>query len=378
MIRIFAVCNGTLLKSLGTGVSPTYTRIHFLLKGLADHPDVKIDAVPCDLPAGRGISRRLANNMRKTLAALRSAYRIRRDRPWVYFAYPHSMTTVQNRILFSFCSLIGARTILDLHDTLEQTGAVGDGNEQLDRRFEAGCLRKASLVVALNRPMWERVSRTCGLNGSTPVVIAPNAFEDAFMHLYREPYRAAEGRFNVCYIGALTKNRGIDLLVEASTVVHAENPDLRLHLYGPYGPGIPAGLRDRIENAEWIVRRELPREEIPAALKTMDVLVMPYNPQEPYLNFSSPTKLYEYIGTGIPILCTKCESLVGVGSNGGILYVDYTTDAFRDAIAMLRNRPYLREEMSRRLCAIRSDHTWSARAKSIRAGILNRPEREKQ
>ncbi|MDN7023950.1 glycosyltransferase family 4 protein [Methanoculleus sp. FWC-SCC1] len=378
MIRIFAACNGTLLGSLGTGVSPTYTRIHFLLRGLTEYADVEIDAVSCDLPPGRSISRRLANNLRKTLTAIRSAHRIRRDRPWVYFAYPHSMTTVQNRLLFSFCSRTGVRTILDLHDTLEQTGAVGDGNERLSRRREADCLRKASLVVALNRPMWERVSSTYGLNGSRPVVIAPNAFEDAFLHLYPEPYRAARGRFNVCYIGALTRNRGIDLLVDACTAVHAENHDLRLHLYGPYGPGIPAELRDRIEDAEWIVRRELPRTELPAALKGMDVLVMPYNPAEPYLNLASPTKLYEYIGTGIPILCTKCDSLLDAGSNGGILYVDYTADALRDAIVTLHNCPSLREEMSRRLCAIRSDHTWSMRAESVRAGILSSLEREGQ
>lgn len=371
MIRIFAVCNGTLLERLGTQVSPTYTRIHFLLKELAEYPDVEIDAVPCDLPAGSSISRRLANNLQKTIAALRSAHRILRDRPWVYVAYPHSMTTVQNRLLFSFCSFIGVRTILDLHDTLEQTGAVGDGKERLNRQFEAHCLSRASVIIALNRPMWERVARAHSLNvnGSPSVVIAPNAFEDAFMHLYPDPYRAVSGRCNVCYIGALTRNRGIDLLVDACTAVHAENPDLRLHLYGPYGPGILAELRNRIESTEWIVRRELPRAELPAALQSMDVLVMPYNPAEPYLNLASPTKLYEYIGTGIPILCTKCESLLDIGSGGGILYVGYSTEAFSAAIEDLLQHPERREAMSQKLIAVRENFTWKEQAARVRHAI---------
>ncbi len=369
MIRIFAVCNGTLLKKLGTGVSPTYTRIHFLLKELAEYTDVEIDAVACDLPPGGGIQRRLANNIRKTLAALRSAYRIRRDRSWVYFAYPHSMTTVQNRLLFSFCSFIGVETILDLHDTLEQTAAVGDGEERLSRRFEAHCLSNAPVIIALNRQMWDRVSKTYGLDESS-VVIAPNAFEDTFVHLYPEPYRAVNGRFNVCYIGALTKNRGIDLLVEACTALHAANPGVVLHLYGPYGPGIAGELRDRIEHSDCIVRRELPREDIPAALKSMDVLVMPYNPEEPYLNLSSPTKLYEYIGTTIPILCTKCESLIDIGCNGGIVYIDYSTEAFFAALEDLLKSPGKREEMSQKLFAVRENFTWREQAARVRRGIL--------
>lgn len=369
MIRIFAVCNGTLLEKLGTGVSPTYTRIHFLLKELAEYTDVTIDAVSYDISPGGGIPRRVADNVRKTLAALRSAYRIRRDRPWVYFAYPHSMTTVQNRLLFSFCSFIGARAILDLHDTLEQTGAVGDGKEQLSRRFEAHSLKSASMIVALNQPMWDHVSRIYGLNG-TPVVIAPNAFEDIFMHLYPEPYRAVNGRCNVCYIGALTRNRGIDLLVEACTALHAANPDIMLHLYGPYGPGLGQELRDRIEHSDCIVRRELPRESIPATLKSMDLLVMPYNPEEPYLNLSSPTKLYEYIGTTIPILCTKCESLMEIGSNGGIVYVDYSTEAFVAAIEDLLKNPGKREDLSQRLFAVRENHTWREQAARVRRGLL--------
>lgn len=184
------------------------------------------------------------------------------------------MTTVQNRPLFSICSFIGVETILDLHDTLEQTGAVGDGEEQLSRGFEAHCLKKTSMIIVLNRQMRDRVSKTYDLNGPSSVAIAPNAFEDTSMHLYPEPYRAVNGRFNICYIGALTTNRGVDLLVEACTALHAANPEVVLRLYGSYKPGIAGELRDRIEHSDCIVRRELPREGIPAALKNMDVLVI--------------------------------------------------------------------------------------------------------
>ena len=47
------------------------------------------------------------------------------------------------------------------------------------------------------------------------------------------------------------------------------------------------------------------------------------------MNFSSPTKLFEYIGTAKPILCTKCESLLEIGKDGGIIYVNYDATRFR-------------------------------------------------
>ena len=78
-------------------------------------------------------------------------------------------------------------------------------------RTEKYCFIRATLLVALNPIMWERIKQTYRLDEKS-VVFVPNWVEEEFFAQHPAPYSPVEGRFNICYIGALTRNRGIDLL----------------------------------------------------------------------------------------------------------------------------------------------------------------------
>jgi len=369
LIRIFAVLNGTVLNDDGNW-SPTYTRIRFLLSELGRYEGVRIDSISSRYLPGQDLPGRLYNNAVKTVVAFRSAYRLMRGRPLAFFAYPHSLTTFQNRLLFRLCVACRIPIVVDIHDTREQATAVGNGHFAVRREMEGYCLIQAALLIALNPLMWEQIRQTHPLDGKA-VVFAPNGVEEGFFTQHSAPYSPVEGRFNVCYIGALTKNRGIDLLVRSCGILRERYPWIRLHLIGPYGPGIPDDLKGEIEASSFIERAELPRSAIPAALGPMDLLVLPYNPQEPYLNLASPTKLFEYIGAAKPILCTKCESVTDIDDGGGFMYVDYSVPAMAEAIEYLIAHPEAREEMARALCHIRESHTWAERAGRVYRGIVS-------
>lgn len=373
MIRVFAVLNGTILHD-DRNWSPTYTRIRFLLSELGRYNDVRVDSIPYRLLPGQDATCRIYNNIVKTAIALRSAYCLLHDRPLAFFAYPHSLTTFQNRLLFLLCATCRIPTIVDIHDTREQAAAVGTGRFGVRQAMEKYCFTRATLRIALNPAMWKRIQRTYHLD-EVPAVLVPNGVEEEFFTQHTAPYLPAEGRFNICYIGALTKNRGIDLLVRSCCLLRERYPWIRLHLIGPYGPGIPEDLKEEIEASDFIVRAELPRSAISAALAPMDLLVLPYNPQEPYLNFSSPTKLFEYIGAAKPILCTKCDSLMEIDDGGGIMYVDYSVPAMAKAVEHLIAHPEAREGMARALYRIRENHTWTERASRIYHGIGSYAER---
>ncbi|HOI12512.1 MAG TPA: glycosyltransferase [Methanoculleus sp.] len=278
------------------------------------------------------------------------------------------MTTFQNRLLFLLCTICNIPTLVDIHDTREQAAAVGDGHFSVPPGMEKYCFSRATLLVSVNPSMWEHIQQMYHL-AEKPVIFVPHGFEEEFFTHHPAPYSPAEGRFNICYIGALTKNRGIDLLVDSCSILWGSYPWIRLYLFGPYGPGIPDDLEKTIETSDFIVRKELSRDAIPVALTVMDLLVLPYDPGEQYLNLTSPTKIFEYIGAAKPILCTKCESLKGIDDKGGFMYVEYSPPEMAKAIEHLIVHPEVRTEMGRMLYSIREDHTWAERASRIYYGI---------
>lgn len=364
-MKIFAAVNGHVLEDLGANTSPTYTRIHFLLKELNKFSDVEVLSVGFALSSRRGPMGMLYNNLIKSIAAWRSALIIIHNRPVVYFAYPHSFTTLQNQALFRFCRFLDLNIILDIHDTVEQSEAVGARRFLLNEYQEEYYIKNSTIILALNQSMWSHLKEKYNIVQDLKVVFVPNAYEDSFCKLYPHTYKRVENRFNICYIGGLTKNRGMEALLKACEGLHKKFPYLRLQIFGAYGEGFDLQLKNTIESSDFIQRRVVPRKDLLRYLDDVDLFVMPYDPRETYLNFSSPTKLFEYIGTGKPILCTKCQSALEIGKDGGIIYAECDSVDMEKKAEMLIAIPEIMEKLSRELTQIRPQHTWSERAKTV-------------
>jgi glycosyltransferase involved in cell wall biosynthesis len=369
MIRLFAAVNGEVIDDLEDNTTPTYTRIHYLINGLKMFKDVEVTSISYHLLANSGVVGILYNNVLKTMVALRSALLLISSRPIVYFAYPSSLTTIQNRALFRICRMIGLEIILDIHDTVEQAGAVGGIRSTLNTDMECSYFKIASLILALNRQMWGYLAEKYQISGHKQVVFVPNAFEEDFCRLFPDSYKCVANRFNICYLGGLTKNRGIEILFNACQELHKKYPYMKLFLFGSFGESISLELKDAIERSDFILRKQIPRKDLPDDLHDVDLFVMPYDPRESYMNFSSPTKLFEYIGTAKPILCTKCESLLEIGKDGGIIFIDYDALDLGKKTEMLILNPETRETLSKELIKIRSHHTWKERAKVVHEAL---------
>jgi hypothetical protein len=365
LVKIFAAVNGRIFEGLGNGTTPTATRIHYLLKGLMKNKSIHITTISYFQTSKRDCFSIIYNNIIKTYVALRAIAILVRDNPIVYFEYPDSFTIIQNKYLFKLSKALRLKIVLDVHDTREQVDALGAKRTAINKSFEEFCLKNADLILALNEPMWDHLAETYQIPPGKKVELIPNAYEDEIRQLYPHVYRGVEGRFNICYMGGITLNSGIYLLFKACENVHMIYPQIMLYLFGPYGDSFPEDLKKEIERSRFVVRKVIPRREIPRAVMNMDLMVMPYNPGDPYMNLSSPTKLFEYIGIAKPILCTKCESLLSLGEGGSIIYADYIEGDFEAKVKMLIERPELREELSRKLMEIRPKHTWSERARVL-------------
>lgn len=371
MTKLFAVINGKVIEDLEENTTPTYTRIHYLLNELKNFEDMEVISISFHLLPKKGLVSILCNNVLKAAVALRSALTLVLFRPLVYFAYPHSLTTVQNRAIFWLCRMIDLKIILDIHDTVEQANAVGTGRSKLNEAYEGYCFRESTLLLpSMDGPLWRRLQEDYEIPDNKRIVYVPNAFEEEFIDYYPKPYKSQGDRFNVCYIGGITKNRGVELLVQACSELQKRYPQLRLLLFGTYGEAMPGETKNIISKSDFIIMREIPRKDIPRSFGDIDLFVMPYNPHEIYMSSITPTKFFEYIGTGKPILCTKCESIEGIGSDGSIMYVDYELEDFKSKIETLIKSPELREEMSKKLLNLRKKHTWKERASRIYKELL--------
>jgi len=369
-IRLLVIINGVLLEAWGNDSFPTHSRIYQLLNELKKFEDIDILSIRFPQRPRDSIANCIYNNIIKSYIAIKYLYIILLSSPIVYFEYPFSMTVMQNRMVYWFCVLMGTKIVLDVHDTLAQSEAIGNGKSSITYGIERYCLKNATLIsFSLNFAMWSQLAEMYQVSKEKKVVFVPNAFENSFMKMHEKPVRSVPGRFSVCYIGGISKNRGVDLLVSACYNLHGKYPYLKLYIFGEYGEGFSRQIMDIIEESDFITRLIVKRKDLPAMVKDMDIFFMPYNPNIEYTNLCSPTKFFEYMATGKPIISTRCRSILDI-ARGGVIYADYSVKDFEDKIERLITDEELREKLSAEQVEQRLHHTWRERAEKIHDALL--------
>lgn len=97
-----------------------------------------------------------------------------------------------------------------------------------------------------------------------------------------------------------------------------------------------------------------------------DLCSLMVEPSE-YRDFASPVKLYEYLGHGKPVLASA-RTLAGETIAGGDLgwEVPYEREALVGILTRLRDQPQEVRAATDRVLAARPEHTWEARARTVR------------
>ena len=81
------------------------------------------------------------------------------------------------------------------------------------------------------------------------------------------------------------------------------------------------------------------REKIPDLLNNHDIGIVPYL-QTDYMNLALPTKAFEYIATGLPIVSTKLKDLYETFDDSCITYtIDSNPEHIAQAISFICSNP---------------------------------------
>lgn len=162
-----------------------------------------------------------------------------------------------------------------------------------------------------------------------------------------------KNHFLITYFGTLSFVRNPQFILKAFAEVRSKLPNCKLILIGKTAfPWEEKELKLLCRNLgiqkDVIFTRHLDRNKLQDYLRYCDISISAI-PPESYYKISSPTKLYESLGNGVPVVGNKGifeQEKVILESGGGVL-VDYKTTSFCNAIVRLLNDSKLRKEMAK-------------------------------
>ena len=257
----------------------------------------------------------------------------------IVVAYPPTRTTLD-----LIAALEPRLTLYDCCDDYE--GFTGVPNDIGDTEREL--LRTADLVSCTSTALLEKVRPT-----------RPDALLSG-PGVEFEPFNALSGdrpvgeNRTVCYFGHIG-GRATEFPVLRA--IAAAGFTLRL-LGDPLGT--EAGL---LEAPGVDYRGEVPHSKLPEALRGVDAFVIPYWVGE-FTKSVSPSKTYECLATGRPVIATPLPALVDLGEH---IYLASTPEAF---VETLRRLPETEtEEKARGRIEAARGASWGARFEALEAAL---------
>jgi len=167
-------------------------------------------------------------------------------------------------------------------------------------------VKEAELVSCVSQPLMDKISR----NKLKKTVVVENGIELDFFR----PMKKEESRKKlklkkkdkiICYVGHISKEKGVDVLIEAIKKINNSGKKVKLLLSGKVERNIDI-------RHPWVIYKKLPkREEVVLAINSADVCVLPNTVNE-FTKYCFPYKLFEYMACNKPVVATEIGSVARI------------------------------------------------------------------
>lgn len=264
--------------------------------------------------------------------------------------------------------LRGARVVFDMHENLP--GAI------LDKPWIHSRVRQPASTGAR---LAERA-----LIGTMPVIFAEDSYRKYYPWVQQSAtvlnmpdverladYRTARrDKFTVAYIGNVGATRGSLTLLDALGVLHARGIDLAYECVGPATPQHRKLLQERIaalQLSDANLTGRLPSDQGLRRIADCHVGVALLK-KRPNSYESYPTKMFEYMALGLPVLVSDFPLYRAVvESEGcGICVDPDDPQAIAAALRLLHDAPELAAAMGHRgRCAVQERYNWAVEGQKL-------------
>jgi len=223
---------------------------------------------------------------------------------------------------------LGAKILLDMHEVMPEFYMSKFGVEKghwlisLIRFQERLSMRFADHVLTINEPI-QKLLESRGLQAHKATILVNSADDSLFAESGRVDAVATSPRFVVMYHGTLTHIYGLDIALNAFSIVQNEMPDAEFWIVGD-GPE-----KDSLEHLVERLHLDgkvrfvgmVPQQEIPKWLDRCDVGVLPTR-KDIFLDLSFSNKLPEYVIKGKPVIVSHLKAIRHYFSDRALAYFE--------------------------------------------------------
>jgi len=225
--------------------------------------------------------------------------------------------------------LFGVYLILDIHDlTVELFEEKWPGAKKLFLKsfvkfIENISCKFADRVMTVTQTCKERlITRGVPKEKITLVLNTPN--DDIFKFQPDRNYKKISENARLIYHGSVAERFGLHIAIDAMSIISKKIPGSKLFIYGGYNTSYGKSLIEKIKTLQMeesiILNGIISRDKIPDLLYNSDIGLVPYLRND-YMNLALPTKAFEYIATGLPVVSSLLDDLSKTFSQDSISYI---------------------------------------------------------
>lgn len=248
----------------------------------------------------------------------------------------------------------------------------------ITRKIETYNLKRASLIVVVSEVLRDNLIEE-GISASK-ILVNPNGVNPERFDLPdKDPEIlkkfGLEDKFVVGFIGTFGKWHGVVELAHAAVRFFEKYPEHRDEVRfliigsGKLFPEVETIIRNSPFADHIHLTGNVPQEESPRYLKCCDLFLSPHIPNPDGTRFfGSPTKLFEYMACGRPIIASALDQIADIFEHGESAHLvePANIEELADAIAALRaNENYRTKLAEGALELMRSTYTWERHVERI-------------